>query len=888
MHPRPRIDPPTLPTGNADPFHWLRLAIVHEHPGYSALLERLNHAEAAVWLAAAGSSPPGSDPATALLASLHRDCRRPATTAPAELELDPLLRDEALAAIADLAPGSHATWAQEKLQEFATARTAAPSPIPFASQPRRVGAYELLELIGHGASSTVYKGRHLDNDMLAAVKLLRLETADTEGVVRFRTEARIAGRLRHPSIAQILDSGVETRGGSTVPYLVYAFAEGRPFAQALAHTDVRRTVRVFATLCEAIAYAHRHGVLHRDLKSANVLVDAADRVAVLDFGIARLIEGGSIHRTDAGQVLGTPQTMSPEQASGRPVDARSDVWSLGAMLFEALTGDVPFDLRGKSGAAALRCIGETEPRRLQSLRTDLDADLVAIVHRAIATDPDARYPSVEHLQEDLERWRNGLQVAARRLRTWPSLWRFARRHRLASAAIVTAILAIVCGSALAGWQWRRAHVAEALAREAALETLHSLESTLFAFARLAETATDGRAQQQVLDDALAALARVRAMPVTAESHRWLAVEARIREILGDLALRAAAYPEARLQRQTVLRLQEQLQTVGAGRAVDLARAVIKVGDLEKQHSFDAALPHYRRAHALLEAAQTAHPDDLEIADDLLWSHERLAAAGIAAADQATALAHSAQQVALAERLLQVTDGSLRHYALASALDLHRQCRDQARQPTDAAALALRLRAREHVRRALTFEPHRRAFLNLAIAIELHLAFDPAVDDPRTHWHALREAERLATTWIASDPADLDANDRMGQILKAQAQRAGRDAHDPPAIAAHWQRAIDHAERLAAQRPAAKADRFAANRLRAEAFAALAPTAPTLAEPFAQAIDGFWRSQRDAADVPPQACQDAESWYAAQAPAHLRDAGLARWFADQRSGTTDRD
>jgi predicted Ser/Thr protein kinase len=317
------------PHGSTNPFHWLRLAIVHEHAGYRDLVAQLASPAAAAWLGDqlgprhADDHPQG--PAAALLASLQRDLRACAADPAAPVEVDPLLREEVLAAIADLAPPEHEAWARAALQAFAPTLPTSAAPRLAAAPQQRVGSYELRGLIGHGSSSAVYEGRHIDNGMRAAVKLLRLETADTESVVRFRTEAKIAGRLRHPAIAQILDSGVELRGGSTVPYLVYAFAEGSPFATALARAEPDRIVRVFGVLCEAIAHAHRHGVLHRDLKSANVLVDAADRVAVLDFGIARLLDGGAIRQTHAGQVLGTLQTMSPEQAAGIAVDARSDV-----------------------------------------------------------------------------------------------------------------------------------------------------------------------------------------------------------------------------------------------------------------------------------------------------------------------------------------------------------------------------------------------------------------------------------------------------------------------------------------------------------------------------------------------------------------------------------
>jgi hypothetical protein len=552
------------------------------------------------------------------------------------------------------------------------------------------------------------------------------------------------------------------------------------------------------------------------------------------------------------------------------------------MLFEALTGEVPFDLRGKAGAAALRCISETQPRRVGTLRQDLDPDLVAVVHRALATDPADRYPSVQHLQEDLQRWRNGLPVTARRLRAWPSVWRFARRHRVAAATGLMVLLAITVGSALAAWQWQRAVVAEGLARAAALETLQSLESTLYAYSRLAETTTDSEAQKRVLDGALAALVRVRAMPVAAPGDRSVLVEARIREILGDLALRTESLAEARHQRETVLRLYEQLQPTGGCRTTELARAAVKLGDLAKRESIAAALPHYQRAHAQLVQAHADAPADLDLADELLWSHERLAAAAIAAGDPRAAVAQSRQQIDLAERLLAQSPDGLRHYGLASALDQHRQCMDAANQAPDAAALALRLRARDHAREALASDPQRRAFLNLAIAIELHLAFDPALQDAPARQQALRFAEDLVGTWIAGDPRDLDANLRLCQVLEAKARRASDDGAAAAAATTLWQQAVQHADRLAAMRRSDLAHRLAANRTRTAACQALLASDPEAARTFAQAVDAFWRGLRTEPDVPAAACHAAEQWFTNTAPHDLRDAGLAAEFAQRRA------
>lgn len=500
-------------------------------------------------------------------------------------------------------------------------------PQPLAEPPQFEG-YRVVRRLGEGAFGVVYLAeQQAPIQRAVAIKLLRPGAGDRSTLARFDAERRFLARLQHPSIAQIFDAGALPDGR---PWIVMEHVDGVPIA-AFCDRDrlpVEARLRLFVRVCQAVQHAHEQGIVHRDLKPSNVLVveiDGEPRPKVIDFGIARALQASTdsgTPRTETGRVVGTPGYMSPEQAEGRlhEVDVRSDVWSLGAMLFELLTGTLPLGARPTSTdtdpvrpshrlaadpARSTEIAGRrgTDARRLAaSLRGDLDW----IVCRALARDRDRRHPSAHELAADVLRHLRGEPVHAGPPSFAYRLRKFSRRHRTGVAVAASAAVLLAIGSfVFVGLQARAASYSEQA--EAAVQVLLGRAND----PELIRSPNGAPTRRALAEDALAFYARwsqERPRDAAAVSGRasCLSTLSQVHWLLGNSA------QSEQMARQATAAFEELLANAPDD-GVLLRRAGLaywRLGRALVDHGVAASSgPMVQRAVALLERAHAQHVAD---------------------------------------------------------------------------------------------------------------------------------------------------------------------------------------------------------------------------------------------------------------------------------------
>src|SRR4051794_5059610 len=283
------------------------------------------------------------------------------------------------------------------------------------TEPRRLGGrYEIGPVLGYGGMAEVLRGRDVRLGRDIAVKILRPDLArDPAFQARFRREAQSAASLNHPAIVAVYDTGEDTQQGMTTPYIVMEYVEGRTLREVLQTEGALMPVRsleIVAGVCSALQYSHAAGIIHRDIKPANVMLTPSGAIKVMDFGIARAVTAAAATMTQTAAVIGTAQYLSPEQARGEVVDARSDIYSTGCLLYELLTGRPPF-VGDSPVAVAYQHVREdaTPPSQVVP---DIEPSVDAIVMKALAKNPANRYQTAAEMQADITRALAGRPVLA--------------------------------------------------------------------------------------------------------------------------------------------------------------------------------------------------------------------------------------------------------------------------------------------------------------------------------------------------------------------------------------------------------------------------------------------------------------------------------------------
>ena len=357
----------------------------------------------------------------------------------------------------------------------------------FRLQPgKRVGAYEILEEIAQGGMGAVYRAQRADGQYKqeVALKIIRAELGGESMSARFRNELQILAGLNHANIGKILDAGNTAEG---LPYFVMELIDGQPittYCESL-QLPIDARLRIFQAVCAAVYYAHQHLVIHRDIKPSNILVTPDGIPKLLDFGIARIVDpslDGASAPTQGGPQVMTPEYASPEQWTGDAITTSADVYSLGLVLFELLTGRQAFEVPSHRPHEIAGAVLETELRKPsavapKNLRQTLSGDLDNILAKALRKEPRERYSSAEQFAADIERYRGRLPVIARKDTARYRVSKFIQRHTIGVFTAAAVSLALIAALAVAVWQARIARTQRARA-EARFSEVRTLANSL--------------------------------------------------------------------------------------------------------------------------------------------------------------------------------------------------------------------------------------------------------------------------------------------------------------------------------------------------------------------------------------------------------------------------
>ena len=479
-----------------------------------------------------------------------------------------------------------------------------PIPEPPSLEGQRVGVYRILNRIGQGGMGAVYLAERDDVQKKVALKLVRDGLASPEHRQRFLVERRLLARLEHPNIARLLDAGVTEQGA---PYFAMEYVEGQPldaYCDSQRRTVIER-LELFQTVCRVVHYAHQNLVVHRDLKPSNILVTEDGDVRLLDFGIAKLLEEETEEQailTQPGARLMTPAYASPEQLRAEPVTTATDIYSLGVILYELLTGQRPFDdeasnlehaysdralIKPSTAVTTKRedttTVSKARSTTVEQLRRRLSGDLDAICLKALRREPERRYRSAEQFLEDIRRHLDGLPVNARKDTVGYRLTKFARRNRGVVAAAALVVLSLLGGIVATS---RQAHIAEAERDRA--EQVVAILPELFWSLEPGELQNTAVTPEEMLDRGLE--------QIEEKLANQPEIQARVLTLATDLYLRLAAYKKAEAAARKALDLRkkrygEEHQNVAASMAM-LAQS------LDKQGNYDEAEPLHRNALAM--------------------------------------------------------------------------------------------------------------------------------------------------------------------------------------------------------------------------------------------------------------------------------------------------
>ena len=385
-----------------------------------------------------------------------------------------------------------------------------PEPGKFVTSgiPSEIGRYKILGVIGTGGMGAVYEAMQEAPRRRVALKVIKVGAASEMALHRFQFEAQTLAKLSHPNIAQIYEAGTWKIEGTEVPFFAMEYIPGAQgvVRYVLKHNlSMQDRLTLYQKICDAVHHAHQKGVIHRDLKPDNILVDTKGNPKIIDFGVARATDADlavTTMQTTMGQLIGTLQYMSPEQCDAESdlIDTRSDIYALGVILYQLLSGQLPYDLRKIAIHEAVRVIKEDRPTSMKTINVTLKGDIDTITMKALEKDRDQRYQSAAELGNDIHRFLNSEPILARPLSIGYQLRLFTKKYKRTCAAVILLAISIVLGIIGTSWGMIEANKQRALVEQRNVvldETAHSLFTEVLRVVRYLGNSAE--AQRTVLE-----------------------------------------------------------------------------------------------------------------------------------------------------------------------------------------------------------------------------------------------------------------------------------------------------------------------------------------------------------------------------------------------------